>query len=189
MPPFAAKGQYLTPGQIASIIGVAPMTVSKWIDSGSLPGIRLPATKGGTISHRRVLKVEFEKFMRRRNFSRRVSENMVLSVACDVADPGGLEVFLAASSFDAGSLVSVMFPQYIVVGWSIGRVEASQIAHGIAALGGYSPVMVAVSPPDWQGDPYEFVRCGYPYSSEVVTGPLLREFLVQSETGVADARS
>lgn len=34
-----------TTGQISKIIGVAPRTVSKWIDSGKLKGIRLPLSK------------------------------------------------------------------------------------------------------------------------------------------------
>lgn len=184
-----ADDPYMTPGKIAGLMHISPGTVKKWIDDGTLPGIRLPARKGRTISHRRVLKADVEKFMRVRNFARRVSENLVLLVGCEVSEPDGLEVIVAESSFAAGSLVSVMFPRYIVVGWSIGRIEASQIAGGIKELGGYSPVMVAVSPANWQGDPYEFLRFGYSYSSEVVTGSLLRKFLSQSSAGVADAGS
>lgn len=37
--------RWLTTGQIAKRLGVAPRTVAKWIDSGRLIGIRIPGSR------------------------------------------------------------------------------------------------------------------------------------------------
>lgn len=47
----------LTTGQIARLFGHAPRTISKWIDSGRLPGVRLPGSPD-----RRVYRDELIRF-------------------------------------------------------------------------------------------------------------------------------
>lgn len=49
----------LTTGEVAKICNVAPRTVSKWFDSGSLRGYRIPGSKD-----RRIPVTELMKFMR-----------------------------------------------------------------------------------------------------------------------------
>src|SRR3954470_5764380 len=49
----------LTTGEVAKICNVAPRTVSKWFDSGSLRGYRIPGSKD-----RRIPVGELMKFMR-----------------------------------------------------------------------------------------------------------------------------
>ncbi len=49
----------LTTGEVAKICNVAPRTVSKWFDSGSLKGYRIPGSKD-----RRIPMGELLKFMR-----------------------------------------------------------------------------------------------------------------------------
>lgn len=57
--------RWLTTGQVAKRLGVAMQTVSKWIDSGRLLGIRLPGSKD-----RRVHPSALEAFEREWGFDR-----------------------------------------------------------------------------------------------------------------------
>src|SRR5215204_7253989 len=49
----------LTTGEVAKICNVAPRTVSKWFDSGTLKGYRIPGSRD-----RRIPSAELIKFMR-----------------------------------------------------------------------------------------------------------------------------
>ena len=51
--------EVLTTGEVAKICNVAPRTVSKWFDSGSLKGYRIPGSRD-----RRIPSNELMKFMR-----------------------------------------------------------------------------------------------------------------------------
>jgi excisionase family DNA binding protein len=51
--------EVLTTGEVAKICNVAPRTVSKWFDSGSLKGYRIPGSRD-----RRIPSAELMKFMR-----------------------------------------------------------------------------------------------------------------------------
>jgi len=51
--------EVLTTGEVAKICNVAPRTVSKWFDSGSLKGYRIPGSRD-----RRIPASELSKFMR-----------------------------------------------------------------------------------------------------------------------------
>jgi two-component system, OmpR family, response regulator RpaA len=53
-----------TTGMIAKLCGVAPRTVSKWIDSGRLKGRRLPGSMD-----RRVGRAELDAFLARHGIS------------------------------------------------------------------------------------------------------------------------
>ena len=53
-----ADDQLLTTGDIAQLCSVVPRTVSKWIDSGRLPGFRVPGSRD-----RRVVCRDFKKFL------------------------------------------------------------------------------------------------------------------------------
>lgn len=62
-PPLSEEGEmnvrWLTTGQVAKRLGVAAKTVSKWVDSGAMRGIRLPFSKDRRV-HPQAL-AEFEK--------------------------------------------------------------------------------------------------------------------------------
>ena len=51
--------EVLTTGEVAKICNVAPRTVSKWFDSGSLKGYRIPGSRD-----RRIPASELVRFMR-----------------------------------------------------------------------------------------------------------------------------
>jgi len=57
---FVEIDRVLTVGQVARIVQCAPRSVSKWIDSGMLPGYRLPCSKA-----RRVKLPELVRFMQK----------------------------------------------------------------------------------------------------------------------------
>ena len=50
----------LSVGEIANIVGVASRTVTKWVDSGELPGYRLPGS-----NHRRIQSAAFLAFAKK----------------------------------------------------------------------------------------------------------------------------
>ena len=54
--------EVLTTGEVAKICNVAPRTVSKWFDSGSLKGYRIPGSRD-----RRIPASELVKFMKAHN--------------------------------------------------------------------------------------------------------------------------
>jgi excisionase family DNA binding protein len=56
---MAFDKEVLTTGEVAKICNVAPRTVSKWFDSGSLKGYRIPGSRD-----RRIPASELQKFMR-----------------------------------------------------------------------------------------------------------------------------
>lgn len=56
---MAIEKEVLTTGEVAKICNVAPRTVSKWFDSGSLKGYRIPGSRD-----RRIPSAELLKFMR-----------------------------------------------------------------------------------------------------------------------------
>ena len=47
--------EVLTTGEVAKICNVAPRTVSKWFDSGSLKGYRIPGSKTRRIPRPRLI--------------------------------------------------------------------------------------------------------------------------------------
>ena len=56
---MSIEKEVLTTGEVAKICNVAPRTVSKWFDSGTLGGYRIPGSKD-----RRIPVTELRKFMR-----------------------------------------------------------------------------------------------------------------------------
>lgn len=56
---MSIEKEVLTTGEVAKICNVAPRTVSKWFDSGSLKGYRIPGSRD-----RRIPASELMKFMR-----------------------------------------------------------------------------------------------------------------------------
>lgn len=67
----AKRASVFTTGEVAKICQVAPRTVSKWIDTGSLQGWRIPGPQGGQ-SDRRVSAAEMEVFLSRHDMAHRI---------------------------------------------------------------------------------------------------------------------
>jgi len=63
-PPNGHAKKLFTTGQVAKQLGVAPRTVSEWIDSGRLKGFRIPPGRGTTQAcHRRIKKFDLIAFL------------------------------------------------------------------------------------------------------------------------------
>ncbi len=131
----------MTTGQIASALAVAPRTVAKWIDGGLLPAMRYPRTGLGA-SLRRVRRADFEAFQATYQFT--AGARVILSVGHQPTTTCGLDVTTVSSAFDAGLFVAQRHPQIILFDWSLGRVEAAQVAAGVARCPDYSPLLIAV---------------------------------------------
>lgn len=54
-----------TTGQVSRLLGVAPRTVSGWINSGKLEGYRLPGSGGKVADHRRITRQALLDFCKR----------------------------------------------------------------------------------------------------------------------------
>lgn len=100
----------LTTGEVAKICNVAPRTVSKWFDSGSLKGYKIPGSKD-----RRIPVAQLIKFMKAHNIPLdgiMSGKTRVLVVDDDqevvevlrkvLAEQAGYEVKVALTGFQAG---------------------------------------------------------------------------------------
>lgn len=102
--------EVLTTGEVAKICNVAPRTVSKWFDSGTLGGYRIPGSKD-----RRIPVSELVKFMRAHNIPMDALESgktrvLIVDDERDVVDvlkrvlteQTSYEVRTATNGFEAG---------------------------------------------------------------------------------------
>lgn len=100
----------LTTGEVAKICNVAPRTVSKWFDSGSLKGYRIPGSKDRRIPASQLVKfmkahsIPFDGVLSGRTRVMIVDdEQEVLDVLAKVlSEQGNYEVRTANSPFSAG---------------------------------------------------------------------------------------
>ncbi|MBX3375680.1 MAG: response regulator [Phycisphaeraceae bacterium] len=118
----------LTTGEVAKICNVAPRTVSKWFDSGSLRGYRIPGSKD-----RRIPMSELIKFMRAHGIPMdgmtsgrtRVlivdDETEVTSVLSKVLiEQTNYEVKVSASAFEAGMECERFKPHVVLLDIHLG---------------------------------------------------------------------
>ena len=118
----------LTTGEVAKICNVAPRTVSKWFDSGSLRGYRIPGSKD-----RRIPVAELIKFMRAHGIPMdgiTSGRTRVLIVDDESEITGTLqkvlteqtnyEVKAAASAFEAGMECERFKPHVVLLDIHIG---------------------------------------------------------------------
>ncbi len=129
----------LTTGEVAKICNVAPRTVSKWFDSGSLRGYRIPGSKD-----RRIPVGELIKFMRAHGIPldglssgrTRVlivdDQQDVTSVLQKVlSEQTNYEVRIASSAFEAGIECERFKPHVVLMDIHLGdgsTNEAKQVA-------------------------------------------------------------
>ncbi len=118
----------LTTGEVAKICNVAPRTVSKWFDSGSLRGYRIPGSKD-----RRIPVTELIKFMRAHGIpmdGMTSGRTRVLIVDDETEITGVLhkvlgeqtnyEVKVAASAFEAGMECERFKPHVVLLDIHLG---------------------------------------------------------------------
>jgi excisionase family DNA binding protein len=124
----------LTTGEVAKICNVAPRTVSKWFDSGSLRGYRIPGSKD-----RRIPVAELIKFMRAHGIPldglssgrTRVlivdNQQDVTSVLLKVlTEQTNYEVRVATSTFEAGMECERFKPHVVLMDLHMGENGTSE---------------------------------------------------------------
>lgn len=129
----------LTTGEVAKICNVAPRTVSKWFDSGSLKGYRIPGSKDRRIPMRELL-----RFMRAHGIPTegfdtgqlRVliadDEQEVVSVLKRVlSEQTSYDVQVATTPFEAGLACEKFKPQVVLLDLHLGENDSRQVAQHI----------------------------------------------------------
>lgn len=126
----------LTTGEVAKICNVAPRTVSKWFDSGSLKGYRIPGSKD-----RRIPLAELVKFMRSHGIpldglSSGRTRVLIVDDDAEVVDvlrkvlteQTNYEVSTANSAFEAGLECERAKPHVLLLDAHLGEDEAQKVA-------------------------------------------------------------
>lgn len=118
-----SKQDILTTGEVAKICNVAPRTVSKWFDNGTLRGYRIPGSRD-----RRIPLDQLMRFMKAHGMPMggiETGQTRLLIIDSDadlgdllktvLAEQAGYEVRSAASGFEAGAAVEQFLPHVILV--------------------------------------------------------------------------
>ncbi|MFN9992109.1 MAG: helix-turn-helix domain-containing protein, partial [Phycisphaerales bacterium] len=126
----------LTTGEVAKICNVAPRTVSKWFDSGSLKGYRIPGSRD-----RRIPTAELVKFMRAHgipvegvNSGRtRVliadgEKEIVDTLSKILTEQTSYEVHTATTAFQAGMECEKFKPHVLLLDLHMGDNESRMVA-------------------------------------------------------------
>jgi len=126
----------LTTGEVAKICNVAPRTVSKWFDSGSLKGYRIPGSRD-----RRIPTAELVKFMRAHgipvegvNSGRtRVliadgEKEIVDTLSKILTEQTSYEVHTATTAFQAGMECERFKPHVLLLDLHMGDNESRMVA-------------------------------------------------------------
>ncbi|MCA9278308.1 MAG: response regulator [Phycisphaeraceae bacterium] len=120
---MAFEKDVLTTGEVAKICNVAPRTVSKWFDNGSLKGYRIPGSKD-----RRIPVAELIEFMKAHGMplnglktgSTRVliadTDSEMLDVLTKVLrEQTSYDVSIAKSGFEAGMMCHQVQPHVLLI--------------------------------------------------------------------------
>lgn len=136
----------MTTGQAARVAGVAPRTLSKWIDGGLLRGYKVPGSQD-----RRVRPSDFAEFLRAHGMGHRIpfmggGFTRVLFVGFpdamrEALSVGPYEPTFAPAGFAGGIAMADARPAVVVVDSAIGRIDARQVAEASRGLGAKTVVL------------------------------------------------
>jgi excisionase family DNA binding protein len=126
----------LTTGEVAKICNVAPRTVSKWFDSGTLTGYRIPGSKD-----RRIPLSQLIKFMKQHNMPLNglmtgATRVMIVDDEADIVevlekileDEAKYEVEIAKSGFMAGITAEKFKPHVILLDMHLKDIDGREVA-------------------------------------------------------------
>ncbi len=132
----------LTTGEVAKICNVAPRTVSKWFDSGTLKGYRIPGSKD-----RRIPLTELLKFMkahgiptdgidsgRTRVLIADADESVVRTLEQVLSEQTSYEVRAVTSGFRAGLECHRFRPHVLIADLHLGDTSGSEIARDVRTM-------------------------------------------------------
>jgi excisionase family DNA binding protein len=128
--------EVLTTGEVAKICKVASRTVSKWFDTGQLPGYRIPGSRD-----RRIPVNELVKFMKAHNIPldgissgrTRVllvddDKEIVETLARILSEQTSYEVQVATTGFQAGMSCQSFKPHVLLMDIHLGDGDSRQVA-------------------------------------------------------------
>lgn len=131
--------EVLTTGEVAKICNVAPRTVSKWFDSGSLKGYRIPGSRD-----RRIPSVELMKFMRAHGIPLEGMNSgrtrvLLVDAEKDVVDTlerilteqTSYEIRTASTAFQAGMECEKFKPHVVLMDIHLGENDAKMFVDNI----------------------------------------------------------
>lgn len=126
----------LTTGEVAKICNVAPRTVSKWFDSGSLKGYRIPGSKDRRIPVRELL-----RFMRAHGIptdNLDTGQTRVLIADDDaevvevlrrvLSEQTNYAVSVASNGFEAGLACEKLRPHVVLLDLHLGENDSRHVA-------------------------------------------------------------
>jgi excisionase family DNA binding protein len=129
----------LTTGEVAKICNVAPRTVSKWFDSGTLRGYRIPGSKD-----RRIPLNQLIRFMKQHNMplnglmtgATRVvivddEQDIVEVLERILEDEAKYEVEVAKSGFEAGIIAERFRPHVMLVDMHLSDIDGREVARQV----------------------------------------------------------
>ena len=133
--------EVLTTGEVAKICNVAPRTVSKWFDSGTLKGYRIPGSKD-----RRIPRDELYRFMKNygipmETLSSGRTRVMIVDDEADIVDvlekvlteQTNYEVHTATSGFEAGMACERVKPHVLLLDIQLAEGDARELASQVRA--------------------------------------------------------
>jgi excisionase family DNA binding protein len=136
---MAFDKEVLTTGEVAKICNVAPRTVSKWFDSGSLKGYRIPGSRD-----RRIPSSELMKFMRAHGIPLEGLNSgrtrvLIVDGEKDVVDTlekilteqTSYEVRTSTSAFGAGMECERFKPHVVLLDIHLGDADAKAFADNV----------------------------------------------------------
>ncbi len=131
----------LTTGEVAKICSVAPRTVSKWFDSGSLRGYRIPGSKD-----RRIPLNQLIRFMKQHNMplnglmtgATRVlivdgEQDIVEVLEKILEDDAKYEVEVARGGFEAGLIAERFRPHVLLLDMHLPDIDGAEVAKHVKA--------------------------------------------------------
>ncbi|CAN0394468.1 unnamed protein product, partial [Phaeothamnion confervicola] len=135
---FEPNEEFLTPAAVATLLGVAPVTVRAWASKG-LCANRI--TPGG---HRRFARHEVERFARARGMplaSRQASvasrtlvvddDPQVQGQLCEFLAQRGVETAIASNGFEAGFKIASFHPHLVLIDLKMPGMDGLEVCRRI----------------------------------------------------------
>ena len=131
----------LTTGEVARICNVAPRTVSKWFDSGTLTGYRIPGSKDRRIPLSQLIKFMKHHGMPLNGLMTGATRVMIVDDEADIVevlekileDEAKYEVEIAKSGFMAGITAEKFKPHVILLDMHLKDIDGREVARLVKA--------------------------------------------------------
>jgi excisionase family DNA binding protein len=129
----------LTTGEVAKICNVAPRTVSKWFDSGTLVGYRIPGSKDRRIPLAQLIKFMKHHGMPLNGLMTGATRVMIVDDEADIVevlekileDEAKYEVEVAKSGFMAGITAEKSRPHVILLDMHLKDIDGREVARAV----------------------------------------------------------